>query len=526
MKTHRFVSAAALVAAVVLGVSAAWGGPVVWNGSTSTDWGTADNWDGGLPGNTDIAAFTYPTLTYQPSVGSAVTIDGIQVDSASAPVTVSAGVGGSLSVGASGITVDGGGTGALTLDVPIVGTGDLIKTGTGTMTLSGANTYSGSTTINAGTISASNIVVSGGASNLGNATTPVVLGGTSTRGTLNYTGGDAEFTRGFTINAGGGQLVNAGTGTLTVKGSTTSSANGNFTVGGTGNTAISGAINLGTGTLTKTGAGTATLSGSGTMGGATISGGTMNAGGTALGNGTVAIDSGALLKVSSTGPAYPTTNLVGRWTFDDGTAADSSENSYNGTPMNNPLFTNTDVGVAGGKCIVLNGTNQYVKVDTGGTQTVFDGGNAMTVSVWFKGWNGGLKALVAKDGESNGWQIRQWFDSKLRWTTRGINHGDMAGTLTTVSDGKWHMLTMTFDGHTKTGYVDGQVDNSMTINFPIYAAANRLLTFGAKDTGSIGSYFNGRLDDIYFYNRALTSTEVQQLLTARACLEMASPWVV
>ena len=42
--------------------------------------------------------------------------------------------------------------------------------------------------------------------NLGNATTAVVLGGTSAKGALRYTGDTATYTRGFTVNACGGEV--------------------------------------------------------------------------------------------------------------------------------------------------------------------------------------------------------------------------------------------------------------------------------------------------------------------------------
>ena len=87
-----------------------------------------------------------------------------------------------------------------TVSAILAGSVGLTKTTTGTVTLSGANTYTGTTTITQGTLSASSIVVSGSASNLGNATSAVVLGGTSTSGLLSYGGSSATYTRGFTVS--------------------------------------------------------------------------------------------------------------------------------------------------------------------------------------------------------------------------------------------------------------------------------------------------------------------------------------
>ncbi len=143
----------------------------------------------------------------------------------------------------------------------------------GNWAFTGANTYTGATTIGAGTLSADKIVVSSGSSSLGNATSAVVLGDASNKGTLSYIGNTASYTRGFTVNAGGGEIDTTASGqTLTIAtGNITGS--GLLTIGGAGNTTISSAIQTGAGGVTKTGAGTVTLSGSNTYTGLTTASG-------------------------------------------------------------------------------------------------------------------------------------------------------------------------------------------------------------------------------------------------------------
>jgi autotransporter-associated beta strand protein/T5SS/PEP-CTERM-associated repeat protein len=181
-------------------------------------------------------------------------------------------------------TIGNGSTGVVSLE----------KSGDGTWALSAANLYSGSTTISGGklSIAASN--------NLGAATSAVVLGGASTSGTLAYTGNTASFTRGFTVNAGGGGVETATAGqTLTLSTGTITTA-GRFTVSGSGNTAITSTIS-GTGSLQKSGSGRLAVSGSNSYtGGTTVTSGTLsvqhnNALGTGavnVGGGTLAVESG------------------------------------------------------------------------------------------------------------------------------------------------------------------------------------------------------------------------------------------
>lgn len=313
-----------------------------WSGGTSggnASWNSSTNWAEGLPSSGSNLVFdnrngmgtiasplsvsntkSYGTITFDdinsklPSVldintnaSGTTTARTLTVNSSitltnfSGTVRFNATTNGTLSIalGGSPVTFDTQGTSNLILAPAISGSNGIAKAGTGTLTLSGANTYTGTTVIRAGTLSASNIVVSGGSSNLGNATSAVTLGTGSTQGTLSYTGNSATYTRGFTIQAGGGQLdVTTAGQTLTLDNTNvTGTIGGSFTVGGAGNTTVNSAVNLGTGGFTKTGSGTAVLAGTNTYSGTTtVSGGTLliNANSSGV-SGAVTVGNGATL---------------------------------------------------------------------------------------------------------------------------------------------------------------------------------------------------------------------------------------
>jgi autotransporter-associated beta strand protein len=150
------------------------------------------------------------------------------------------------------------------------GTIALTKIGTGILTLSGLNTYTGATTINAGTISINTLQsVNGGASSLGAPTTiangTIAIGAT---GVLQYTGTGHGSDRVIDLEASGGTLDASGSGTLTLAGNVTGSGF-NLVLTGTGWGYLSGIIATGSGTVTKNGTNTWTLAGQNTYTGIT-----------------------------------------------------------------------------------------------------------------------------------------------------------------------------------------------------------------------------------------------------------------
>jgi len=148
----------------------------------------------------------------------------------------------------------------------------LTKLGTGTLTLTALNTYTGVTTFGGGTVSVDTIGDGGEAGNIGMASTSRwnhIFDG----GTLSYTGLTASTDRDFWVLGNGGRIdVTTAGETLTIQGIEIA-LDGNLTLGGAGDILISSAIFSGGG-LIKEGAGTLTLSGANTYNGAaTISNG-------------------------------------------------------------------------------------------------------------------------------------------------------------------------------------------------------------------------------------------------------------
>ena len=194
---------------------------------------------------------------------------------------------GSVDLGSHSLTLDH--TNNYRFEGDISGTGVLTKSGTGTLTLGGVNTYSGGTTISAGTLSI------GIADNIGTGVLTLNSGILQTTGMTDIDLGS----RGVMLGSGGGTFNVATSQTLSLGGA----------IGGTGG-------------LTKSGTGTLTLGGVNTYsGGTTISGNIsfMNSQATAsLSIGSVTLAANSMVSINSA-------NISG---VSFGTIDSSSSNQY------------------------------------------------------------------------------------------------------------------------------------------------------------------------------------------------------
>ena len=167
--------------------------------------------------------------------------------------------GNNLSTAVTGVIADGGTSG---------GTGaSLVKIGTGTMTLSGVNTYTGGTTVNGGTLQA-------GAANVFSPTSQMAL---NAGGTLDL-GDFAQTIK--TVSLAGGTLQNGSlTGAVNSSGGTINALGGSLSLTTTSGTTLVTGINSFTGGTTVNG-GVLDVIG-------TLSDPTVNSGGTLIGTGSV-----------------------------------------------------------------------------------------------------------------------------------------------------------------------------------------------------------------------------------------------
>ncbi len=271
-------------------------------------------------------------------------LGGLTFNGGTLQTTASFGLGFALALGSNGGTFSPNSGTTLTVTSAISGAGGLTMEGAGTLALTAANTYSGGTTLNSGTLSISSDA------NLGAAGAGLTFNG----GTLQTTGNFAT-DRSIALNAAGGTFMPASGTKLTLWQPVTGS--GGLTMAGAGTLELTGGSTF-TGATTVA-SGTLALAGSGSL--ASSSGVGLSVAGATF---DISASSGTPTIQSLSGVTGTTVNLGGRNLTIDGTAS----TTFSGTIGGDGGLTKQGAGT-----LTLAGTNTY-----GGSTSI--AGGALSIS--------------------------------------------------------------------------------------------------------------------------------------------------
>jgi hypothetical protein len=213
---------------------------------------------------------------------------------------------------------------------------------------------------------------------------------------------------------------------------------------------------------------------------------------------------------AQTVPSYvPPTGLVGWWPF-NGNANDQSGNGNNGT-VNGATLT-LDRNGAASSAYYFSSANCGTRIDATVNTTSIQSG--LTISIWaMRVGNGcyGPRLFEFWPGSDGPGQAQWGWDN----TNQAIGIGSTTSTgfscfigLPLKPDSIWTNLTYTNDGQFGKFYQDGLLDTVIpSQGLPILAGN---ACFGRMNHPAWDA-FNGTLDDIGVWNRALTQQEVQAL---------------
>jgi len=205
-----------------------------------------------------------------------------------------------------------------------------------------------------------------------------------------------------------------------------------------------------------------------------------------------------------------TDGLVGAWVPSLGPTAgillDRSAYSNHGTLTN--MDPATDWQASGGWCLDFDGSNDFVSVGDHEWSATRN-----TISLWVRPSATGANQYLF-DGSTSGSfglgvSIRIMNTRQVRYWSYDANYN--VTTTATVSAGNWYHLAGSFDGATSRMWINGVLAGSTTgdslnsVTGPYRIGSSQVL----------GGPTNGKIDDVRFFQRALTPAEIKTLATGR-----------
>lgn len=202
-------------------------------------------------------------------------------------------------------------------------------------------------------------------------------------------------------------------------------------------------------------------------------------------------------------PSYvPTTDLVGWWPF-SGNANDISGNGNDANNFNAVLTT--DMMGNEDSAYYFNGTNAYLKVDT--PSFTISPEESFSFSIWIKKEaSTGVSLMIGSSTANNFITLLGGDESTSFGTNKQASSWVWCNTPHTLDN--WDHYACIYDQGAMILYKNGEEAATAEFGYTNTNSSNLPLFIG-KDINT--SYFNGAIDDIAFWSRAITPDEVLAL---------------
>ncbi|MFC1713095.1 LamG domain-containing protein [Candidatus Poribacteria bacterium] len=218
-----------------------------------------------------------------------------------------------------------------------------------------------------------------------------------------------------------------------------------------------------------------------------------------------------------------TDGLVAHWPFDDGSgdvAVDATGNGNDGELQGGPTWTGDSMMGTGS--LTFDGTDDLVRLAS------FDveGGNGITIACWIMATNldtpGDDPRMVSKAVGGN--NEDHWFmmsssrvgaDKVLRFRlkTDGVTGELKAGTDGIIDLDAWIHAVASWDGSTMRLYKNGAEVGSLAKGGVLDVDPTVEMAIGSQPATTDARPFDGSIDDVAIWNRALTPDEINELMT-------------
>ena len=224
-------------------------------------------------------------------------------------------------------------------------------------------------------------------------------------------------------------------------------------------------------------------------------------------------------------------DLVSRYTFDDDTTTSAvvdDVSSNNGVLENGLNDYTSENSVAGllDDALDFDGTEDYVLVTGGTGLPIYSTSTPYSISMWINPddvtTNYGVFMSMGNSGTSSPIFLLEisLTDGKLGALIRDDSSVQLFDPAhkesnTTISNGNWYHIVWTDNQGDANLYVNTSLDATDYSYTPSALTLNRT-TIGAMGRTTIESFFNGQIDEVRFYDKALSTDEISDLYNSGA----------
>ncbi|CAK9037557.1 Arylsulfatase A (ASA) (Cerebroside-sulfatase) [Cleaved into: Arylsulfatase A component B [Durusdinium trenchii] len=167
-----------------------------------------------------------------------------------------------------------------------------------------------------------------------------------------------------------------------------------------------------------------------------------------------------------------------------------------------------------GNVLSLDGIDDYAATAANAVGDKLDTQDSLTMMAWIKTEDSSRSVIATRtNGPGYLFEINRPGEAGLLTAHVGGPGVDATAT-STVNDGEWHHVAMTYDGETLRGYVDG-IEEAMLEGSPTDSTQDYPFMVGAlRPAGeSDARLFSGMIDDLRVYNIVLTADQIQELMS-------------
>ncbi|OHB47823.1 MAG: hypothetical protein A2Y10_16320 [Planctomycetes bacterium GWF2_41_51] len=207
-------------------------------------------------------------------------------------------------------------------------------------------------------------------------------------------------------------------------------------------------------------------------------------------------------------------DLIAYWKMDEGsgaTVSDSSNNNHNGT-----IYGATWTEGISGNALSFDGGNDYISIPYNPDFAYTIGQDRLTISAWIyprdkddtspgaiysdRAAGNGVLAVVMKI-TSGKFIVGGWSPSALGYNIESP----------VTANNQWYFMTIVFDSGFARLYIDGDLKSSISLAGVSLTNGGTGMMLG-KHQGGWSNFFNGKIDEVCIYKKALSQSEIINLM--------------